>query len=62
VLGRPILSRAPLESKCEYWYVAFDEAAQFLRILGDGEHEICEIDPFPTKIATFSLAGQHEYS
>jgi hypothetical protein len=35
VLGRPILSPAPLEGKCEYRYVALDEAAQFLHILGD---------------------------
>ena len=35
VLGRPILSRTPLEGKCEYWYVALGEAAQFLHILGD---------------------------
>jgi hypothetical protein len=35
VLGSPILSRAPLERKGEYWYVALDEATQFLHILGD---------------------------
>jgi hypothetical protein len=62
VLGRPILSRTPLEGKCQYWYVALGEVAQFFHILGDQKHEFCEIDPFPIKIAAFPLAGQHECS
>jgi len=33
VLGRPILWRAPLEGKCEYWYVTLDEAPQFFNVL-----------------------------
>jgi hypothetical protein len=33
--GCPILSRTPLEGKCEYWDVALGEATQFFNILGN---------------------------
>ena len=34
VLGRPVLCRAPLEGKCENWYVTLGEAAQFFTFFG----------------------------